>query len=198
MYCITSKVFCKQGKSRVNRRSFENSSYPLQTWLHRKKKKTCKTGCFAHTGRGVAKRSKFRKIKKPEYPPSAASRVAVARGVRPTLTRASPALPSAKEPLTSMFEMGTGVTTPLCPPAKSRKLDTASHSVRQYTVLVFEIHVCQREHFPPHSNSGGHCHPSFFLLPSKRCLYFLIFGNAIIEGRSSLHGFFERYVIEFE
>jgi len=64
-------------------------------------------------------------------------------------------------------------------------------------VLVFEIHVCQREHFPPHSNSGGHCRPSFFLLPSKTCLYFLIFGNAIIEGRSSLHGFFGRYIIEF-
>ena len=42
---------------------------------------------------------------------------------RPTLARASPALPSAKEPLTSVFGMGTGVTTPLWPPAKSRKLD---------------------------------------------------------------------------
>ena len=27
---------------------------------------------------------------------------------------------------------------------------------------------------------------------------FLIFGNAIIEGRSSLHDFFGRYVMEFE
>ena len=39
---------------------------------------------------------------------------------RPTLARASPALPSAKEPLTSVFGMGTGVTTPLWPPAKNR------------------------------------------------------------------------------
>ena len=39
---------------------------------------------------------------------------------RPTLARSSPALPSAKEPLTSVFGMGTGVTTPLWPPAKNR------------------------------------------------------------------------------
>ena len=39
---------------------------------------------------------------------------------RPTLTRASPALPSAMERLTSVFGMGTGVTTPLWPPAKNR------------------------------------------------------------------------------
>ena len=38
---------------------------------------------------------------------------------RPTLARASPALPSAMEPLTSVFGMGTGVTTPLWPPAKT-------------------------------------------------------------------------------
>ena len=37
---------------------------------------------------------------------------------RPTLARASPALPSAMEPLTSVFGMGTGMTTPLWPPAK--------------------------------------------------------------------------------
>ena len=37
-----------------------------------------------------------------------------------------------------------------------------------------------------------------FLLPSKTCLYFLIIGNAIIEGRSSLHDFFGRYIMEFE
>ena len=36
-----------------------------------------------------------------------------------------------------------------------------------------------------------------FLLPSKTCLYFLIIGNAIIEGRSSLHDFFGRHIIEF-
>ena len=39
---------------------------------------------------------------------------------RPTLARASPALPSAMEPLTSVFGMGTGMTTPLWPPAKNR------------------------------------------------------------------------------
>ena len=39
---------------------------------------------------------------------------------------------------------------------------------------------------------------SFFLLPSRTCLYFLIFGKAIIEGRSSLHDFFGRYIMEFE
>ena len=39
---------------------------------------------------------------------------------RPTLARASPALPSAMGPLTSVFGMGTGVTTPLWSPAKSR------------------------------------------------------------------------------
>ena len=45
---------------------------------------------------------------------------------------------------------------------------------------------------------GGSCRPSFFLLPSKTCLYFLIFGKAIIESRSSLHDFFERYIMKFE
>ena len=77
-------------------------------------------------------------------------------------------------------------------------LHVASHSIRQDTELASEIHVCQHEHFPPHSNSGGSCRPSFFLLPSKTCLYFLIFGNAIIEGRSSLHDFFGRYIMELE
>ena len=43
---------------------------------------------------------------------------------RPTLARASPALPSAMEPLTSVFGMGTGMTTPLWPPAKNRQLGT--------------------------------------------------------------------------
>ena len=38
---------------------------------------------------------------------------------RPTLARASPALPSAMEPLTSVFGMGTGVTAPPWSPAKS-------------------------------------------------------------------------------
>ena len=81
------------------------------------------------------------KIKKP-YPPSAQreSRSDALAGVRrsrrrffapcgakksrrrPTLARASPALPSAMEPLTSVFGMGTGVTTPLWPPAKSRSV----------------------------------------------------------------------------
>ena len=37
---------------------------------------------------------------------------------RPTLARASPALPSAMEPLTSVFGMGTGMTAPPWPPAK--------------------------------------------------------------------------------
>ena len=37
---------------------------------------------------------------------------------RPTLARASPALPSAKGPLTSVFGMGTGIAAPLWPPAK--------------------------------------------------------------------------------
>ena len=77
-------------------------------------------------------------------------------------------------------------------------LHAASHSIRQDTTLAAEIHVCQREHFPPHSNSGGSYRPSFFLLPSRTCLYFLIFGNAVIEGRSSLHDFLGRYIMEFE
>ena len=38
---------------------------------------------------------------------------------RPTLARASPALPSAMESLTSVFGMGTGMTSPLWPPAKT-------------------------------------------------------------------------------
>ena len=63
------------------------------------------------------------KIKKPEYPPNTVSREAVARGVRPTLARASPALPSAKEPLTSVFGMRTGVTTPLWHRQKAVKLE---------------------------------------------------------------------------
>ena len=37
---------------------------------------------------------------------------------RSTLAQASPALPSTMEPLTSVFGMGTGVTTPLWSPAK--------------------------------------------------------------------------------
>ena len=37
---------------------------------------------------------------------------------RPTLARASPALPSAKGPLTSVFGMGTGIAAPLWPPAE--------------------------------------------------------------------------------
>ena len=38
---------------------------------------------------------------------------------RPTLARASPALPSAMESLTSVFGMGTGMTSPLWSPAKT-------------------------------------------------------------------------------
>ena len=37
---------------------------------------------------------------------------------RPTLARAGPALPSAKEPLTSVFGMGTGMAAPPWPPAE--------------------------------------------------------------------------------
>ena len=40
---------------------------------------------------------------------------------RPTLAWAGPTLPSAMEPLTSVFGMGTGMTTPLWPPAKGRE-----------------------------------------------------------------------------
>ena len=39
---------------------------------------------------------------------------------RPTLAWAGPTLPSAKERLTSVFGKGTGISTPLWPPAKSR------------------------------------------------------------------------------
>ena len=38
---------------------------------------------------------------------------------RPTLAQASPALPSTMESLTSVFGMGTGMTSPLWSPAKS-------------------------------------------------------------------------------
>ena len=38
---------------------------------------------------------------------------------RPTLARPGDALPSAMEPLTSVFGMGTGMTTPLWSPAKT-------------------------------------------------------------------------------
>ena len=41
---------------------------------------------------------------------------------RPTLAWAGPTLPSAMEPLTAVFGMGTGMTTPLWPPAKSRRV----------------------------------------------------------------------------
>ena len=40
---------------------------------------------------------------------------------RPTLARAGPALPSAMEPLTSVFGMGTGMAAPPWSPAKSRR-----------------------------------------------------------------------------
>ena len=43
---------------------------------------------------------------------------------RPTLARAGPALPSAMEPLTAVFGMGTGMATPLWPPAKAGKSGT--------------------------------------------------------------------------
>ena len=113
------------------------SSYILHSRLNRKTKR-----------HPITDASRM-KTKKPEYPPNAVSRRrrCPSRGApvgdagfpfeecrctlrrkqksrrRPTLARASPALPSAKEPLTSVFGMGTGVTTPLWPPAKSRKLD---------------------------------------------------------------------------
>ena len=41
---------------------------------------------------------------------------------RPTLAWAGPTLPSAMEPLTAVFGMGTGMTTPLWPPAESRRV----------------------------------------------------------------------------
>ena len=50
---------------------------------------------------------------------------------RPTLARASPALPSAMGRLTSVFGMGTGVTAPLWPPAKGWKWElkrTTTHT----------------------------------------------------------------------
>ena len=40
---------------------------------------------------------------------------------RPTLARAGPALPSAMGRLTSVFGMGTGISAPLWPPARSRR-----------------------------------------------------------------------------
>ena len=43
---------------------------------------------------------------------------------RPTLARASPALPSAMGPLTSVFGMGTGMAAPPWPPAKRPELET--------------------------------------------------------------------------
>ena len=52
---------------------------------------------------------------------------------RPTLAWAGPTLPSAMEPLTSVFGMGTGMTTPLWPPAKiaaSRKLKRLTTHLR--------------------------------------------------------------------
>ena len=55
---------------------------------------------------------------------------------RPTLARASPALPSAMEPLTSVFGMGTGMTTPLWPPAKT---DFASRNQMQISNLKSQI-----------------------------------------------------------
>ena len=61
----------------------------------------------------------LRRHQKKEKPPR---REAKKSRRRPTLARASPALPSAMEPLTSVFGMGTGVTTPLWPPAKSRSV----------------------------------------------------------------------------
>ena len=43
---------------------------------------------------------------------------------RPTLARATPALPSAMGPLTSVFGMGTGMAAPPWPPAKRPELET--------------------------------------------------------------------------
>ena len=51
--------------------------------------------------------------------------------------------------------------------------------------------------YPPVLFSVINC-PLGFLLPSRTCLYFLIFGKVIIEGRYSLHDFFGRYIMEFE
>ena len=41
---------------------------------------------------------------------------------RPTLARPGDALPSAMEPLTSVFGMGTGMTAPPWSPAKERQI----------------------------------------------------------------------------
>ena len=54
---------------------------------------------------------------------------------RPTLARASPALPSAMEPLTSVFGMGTGMTTPLWPPAKELRVKNEERGIRSSDVL---------------------------------------------------------------
>ena len=51
---------------------------------------------------------------------------------RPTLAWAGPTLPSAMEPLTSVFGMGTGMTTPLWPPAKN----AASRKLKRTTTLL--------------------------------------------------------------
>ena len=71
---------------------------------------------------------------------------------RPTLARPSDALPSAMGPLTSVFGMGTGISAPLWPPAKSlvtgckpgTKENYNSHETREILVqlplhVVFEI-----------------------------------------------------------
>ena len=50
---------------------------------------------------------------------------------RPTLAWAGPTLPSAKERLTSVFGMGTGMTTPLWPPAKECRFAGDSIELRR-------------------------------------------------------------------
>ena len=94
---------------------------------------------FAIGSLGVwEKISKIRFSKTPKLPAAKAITENKKSRQRPTLARASPALPSAMEPLTSVFGMGTGVTTPLWPPAKNRYLENSSihRFVDSSTVLL--------------------------------------------------------------
>ena len=97
-----------------------------------------KFGFFKKREARPSRRADAQHNKKKPYPPrrSRARRAGVRRSRRffcmpsgheksrrrPTLAWAGPTLPSAMEPLTSVFGMGTGMTTPLWPPAKSREV----------------------------------------------------------------------------
>ena len=70
---------------------------------------------------------------------------------------------------------------------------TKSYILPELCYLTKSIGKCAKLQF--FSRSIPSC---LFLLPSKTCLYFLIISNAIIEGMSSLHDFFGRYIMEFE